>query len=74
MDNLEWILDGIGTELIGTVIGLVIGAFGGGAVGYKIGSKNRIKQKQKARDNAKQIQIGSVNNNGTQQTKPDSRR
>lgn len=74
MDNLEWILDGIGTELIGTVIGLIIGAFGGGAVGYKIGSKNKIKQKQNAGDNSKQVQIGSVNYNGDQQTKPNRRR
>ena len=70
MENLEWIFDGIGTELIS----LIIGAIFGGAAGYKIGSKNKIKQKQNAGDNSKQIQIGSVINNGDQQTKSNRRR
>ena len=65
MENVQWIFDGIGTELISLIIGIVLG----GAAGYKIGSKNEIKQKQKAGDNTKQIQIGSVINNGDQQTK-----
>ena len=52
MENLEWIFDGIGTELISLLIGAVIG----GAAGYKIGSKNRSKQKQKAGD-----KIGAIN-------------
>lgn len=64
MENLEWVLDGIGTELIGTVIGLIIGALGGGAVGYKMGAKSKVKQSQKAGDNSEQKQIGSVNING----------
>lgn len=70
MENLAWIFDGIGTELIS----LLVGAIFGGAAGYKIGSKNKIKQKQKAGDDSKQIQIGSVNYNGDQQTKSDRRR
>lgn len=70
MENLEWIFDGIGTELISLIIGTVLG----GAAGYKIGSKNKIKQKQEAGDNSKQIQIGSVINNGDQQTKSNRRR
>ena len=70
MKNLEWIFDGIGTELIS----LLIGAVFGGTAGYKIGSKNKIKQKQKARDDSKQIQIGSVNYNGDKQAKSDRRR
>ena len=70
MEYLEWIFDGIGTELISLIIGAVLG----GAAGYKIGSKNKIKQKQNAGDNSKQIQIGSVNYNGDQQTKSDRRR
>ena len=70
MENLEWIFDGIGTEIISLIIGAVLG----GAAGYKIGSKNKIKQKQNAGDNSKQIQIGSVINNGDQQTKSDRRR
>ena len=74
MENLAWIFDGIGTELLIGAVGVLIAAAGGGAVGYKIGSKNKIKQKQNAGDNAKQIQIGSVNYNGDQQTKSNRRR
>lgn len=70
MEYLEWIFDGIGTELVSLIIGAVVG----GATGYKIGSKNKIKQKQNAGDNSKQIQIGSVNYNGDQQTKSNRRR
>lgn len=70
MENLAWIFDGIGTELISLLVGAILG----GAAGYKIGSKNKIKQKQKAGDDSKQIQIGSVNYNGDQQTKSDRRR
>ena len=69
MENLQWLFDGIGTELLS----LVIGALGGGAIGYRIGTKNKVKQKQKAGDNSKQIQIGSVNYHGDQQTKPNGR-
>lgn len=57
---MDWIFDGIGTEIISSVIGLIIG----GAIGYKIGIRNRVNQKQKAMDNAKQIQIGNIVNNG----------
>lgn len=70
MESLEWILDGIGTE----IISLLIGAAFGGAAGYKIGSKNKIKQSQNAGNNSKQIQIGSVNYNGDKQAKSDRRR
>ncbi len=70
MDWLKWVFDGIGSQIIGIIAGLVIGAVGGGFVGYRIGIKNRIKQKQKGRDNAKQIQIGSINNvNGNETEK-----
>ena len=60
---MEWIFDGIGTELVSALIGLLVG----GVAGYGIGvvcTKNKIKQKQKAGDNANQIQIGQVNNYG----------
>lgn len=70
MEKMQWVFDGIGTELIS----LVIGTLGGGAIGYRIGKKNKVKQKQKAGDNSKQIQIGSVNYNGDQQTKSNRRR
>lgn len=60
-ENLSWIFDGIGTEIICSIISLIAGALGGGLIGYKIGVKNRNKQKQKARDYASQRQVGSVN-------------
>lgn len=53
---MDWIFDGIGTEIIGIIISLIIGALGGGAVGYKIGIKRTVKQKQIAGDEAKQKQ------------------
>lgn len=59
MENLQWIFDGIGTELISLIVGLLIG----GGAGYKIGVKKTKNQTQKARDHATQIQIGSVSNN-----------
>ena len=63
--DLSWIFDGIGTEIICIVVSLVVGSLGGGAIGYRIGVKNRNKQIQKAKDHANQNQIGSVTiNNG----------
>ena len=53
---MEWIFDGIGSEIIGIVISLIIGALGGGAVGYRIGIKRTAKQKQTAGDGANQKQ------------------
>lgn len=61
LSNLEWVFDGIGTEIIVGLISLTVGALGGAVAGYKIGVKNKIKQKQKASDNAKQSQIGAIN-------------
>lgn len=63
---MEWVFDGIGTELIS----LLIGCLTGGVIGYRIGIKNKISQRQKGRDNANQVQIGSVVNNGN----PESRK
>ena len=40
---MEWIFDGIGTEIISLLIGLA----GGGAIGYRIGIRNKIFQHQK---------------------------
>lgn len=63
--DVSWILDGIGTEIISIVLSLIIGSLCGGAVGYRIGVKNKNKQIQKAKDHANQKQIGSVTiNNG----------
>ena len=53
---MEWIFDGIGTEIIGIVISLIIGALGGGVVGYRIGIKRTANQKQIAGDDTEQKQ------------------
>lgn len=53
---MEWIFDGIGTSIITSIISLVIG----GAVGYKIGIRKN-NQKQVAKDNAIQVQVGGNN-------------
>ena len=50
---MEWIFDGIGTEIITTVIGLIVG-----------GVKNKNIQCQKAGNNAQLTQIGNIVNNG----------
>lgn len=58
---MDWIFDGIGTEIVGIVISLIIGAIGGGTVGYKIGIKRSSSQKQSAGDDSEQkqeLQIG----------------
>lgn len=57
---MEWIFNGIGTAIISGLIGIVLG----GSVGYYIGIQTTIKQKQKARDNAEQNQIGQINHYG----------
>lgn len=55
---MEWIFDGIGTEIIMTAIGIILGT-GGGIIIYKfLISKKTIKQTQKAGKNSTQIQIG----------------
>ena len=71
LSNVEWIFDGLGTEIIVGLISLIIGALGGGFAGYKIGVKNKVKQKQKARDNANQNQVGTINMIPTQEEKKD---
>lgn len=57
---MEWFFDGLGT----TIISLIIGLLTGGSIGYRKGIKksNKVNQKQKAGDNASQIQIGRDNN------------
>ena len=63
---MDWIFDGIGTEIIGNIISLIIGGLGGGLVGYKIAIKKVTKQKQKAGNNSEQSQElhikGDINN------------
>lgn len=64
MKLLEWIFDGIGTEIVGIVVSLIIGAIGGGAVGYKIGIKQTLSQKQNAGDDSEQRQELQTGKNG----------
>ncbi len=64
MELLEWIFDGIGTEIAGIVVSLIIGAIGGGAVGYKIGIKQTLSQKQSAGDDSEQRQELQIGKNG----------
>ena len=61
MNNLQWIFDGIGTELLS----LAIGAIAGGFAGYKIGVKKNGKQVQKAKSGAKQRQELIVDGDAT---------
>ncbi len=57
---MDWVFSGLGTAFISLIVGFITG----GATGYKIGiNKNvKIKQKQKAKDNASQIQVGRDSN------------
>ena len=61
LSNIQWVFDGIGTEIISIIIGLIVGCIGGGFVGYRIGNKNKVKQAQKAHDNVNQNQVGTIN-------------
>lgn len=61
LSSCEWIFDGIGSTIVGSVLGLIIGGVSGGFIGYKICLKNKNKQVQKARDNANQSQVGTIN-------------
>jgi len=53
---MEWFFEGLGTAIIILIVGMCTG----GAIGYRIGikKKNIAIQKQKAKDNATQIQVG----------------
>lgn len=62
---MEWVFDGIGTEIISLIAGLL----GGGFLGYRIGIKNNISQHQKGKDNVAQTQIGNIINNGNSESR-----
>lgn len=62
---MEWMFDGIGTELVSLLVGGILG----GTIGYRIGIKNKVSQSQKGRDNASQVQIGSVIKNGDSESR-----
>ena len=61
---MEWIFNGIGTEIISAVIGLLIGGVGG----YSIAIRKTNNMKQKAKNNANQTQVGEINYNGNGST------
>ena len=52
MEYLQWIFNGIGTELLSLAVGVIGGTF----AGYRIGIKKSGKQTQKAKNGAKQRQ------------------
>ena len=62
---MEWIFDGIGTEMISLIIGLL----GGGIIGYRIGIKSKISQCQKGKDNVTQTQIGNIVNHESSESR-----
>ena len=53
-NNIEWIFDGIGSTIVSFVLGLIFGSVGG------IKIHETIRQKQSAKNNANQTQVGSV--------------
>lgn len=60
IENLQWILSGIGTELLMLLIGTLVGV-----VGYKIIRKNGGKQVQRAKSGARQRQEMTVDSDIT---------
>lgn len=52
MPNIQWIFDGIGTEILSLITGGIIG----GLTGYKLGVNNKGKQTQNAGSEARQRQ------------------
>ena len=57
MENISWLFDELGTQIITFLVGTITGGF----CGYKIGIHNKTKQSQKAGNNSSQTQIGSIN-------------
>ena len=62
---MEWVFDGIGTEIISLLAGFLGGCF----IGYKIGLQNKISQRQKGRNHTSQTQIGCIVNNGNSESR-----
>lgn len=57
---IKWVFDGIGTEILISIVSLFIGGVGG----YAIGKRSVGKQAQKAGDSSEQKQAFSVDNGG----------
>ena len=55
---MEWIFEGIGTNILVLIVTFLLGGF----TGYKIGIHQKAKLKQSAGDNATQSQTGFINN------------
>lgn len=62
---VEWFFDGIGTEIVSSIVSLIIGAIGGGAIGYKVGIKRTAVQKQVAGDGSEQRQELKIGKNNS---------
>lgn len=60
---MEWLFDGIGTEIVSIIISLIIGAIGGGTVGYRVGVKRMAVQKQIAGVDSRQRQELEIGKN-----------
>ena len=52
MEIIQWLFEGLGTEIVSLLLGGLVGGF----AGYKLACVNIIKQKQRAGENAKQEQ------------------
>jgi len=59
--DINSIFDGIGTEIISTVVALIVGAIGG----YKVGVRKNIKQNQSADGYSEQKQYGLIEKDNT---------
>ena len=52
MEKIQWLFDGLGTEIVSLLLAGLIGGF----AGYKLACVNFVKQKQQAGENANQEQ------------------
>lgn len=62
--TMDWsvVFDGIGSSVIGAIVGAVVTAAISIPVSYRAGRKS-VRQSQKAGDEARQIQVGSIGGN-----------
>jgi len=58
LKNMEWIFEGIGTNILVLIVTFLLGGF----TGYKIGIPQKANLKQSAGDKATQSQTGIINN------------